>query len=77
MRGHEELQRKYEEAAALQTADACGVKVFKRIFVQSAAGGYGSVSFAIDFKHYSGKEAQKLLSHTGRLVCLSDAWEIF
>lgn len=70
MSGHKALQRKYEEAAASQSADLCDVKVFKRVFVQLGAGGYGSVSFSIDFKHYKGKAAQKHLSHTGRLVCM-------
>ena len=70
MSGHKALQRKYEEAAASQSADLCDVKVFKRVFVQLGAGGYGSVSFSIDFKHYKGKAAQKRLSHTGRLVCM-------
>lgn len=65
MSGHKALQRKYEEAAASQSADLCDVKVFKRVFVQFGAGGYGSVSFSIDFKHYKGKAAQKRLSHTG------------
>ena len=54
MKGNKSLQRKYEEAAASQNAEPCDVKVFKRVFVQTGTGGYGAVSFSIDFKHYNG-----------------------
>ncbi len=65
--GNAGLKSKYAKAAATQnTHSQHDVKVFKRIFVETAGGGYGKVSFAIDLKHYVGEDCQKYLSHTGR-----------